>query len=388
MENFNYVSPTYIAFGKGKEEEVGSLIKRYQGSKVLIVYGGGSVVRSGLLGRIEKKLEENEISYVPFGGVQPNPLSGKVYEGIRAGQENDCDFVLAVGGGSVIDTAKSIAAGMCYEGDYWDFFEGKEVEKALPVGVVLTIAASGSEGSPDAVLTRESDKKKTAAGGEALRPRFSIMNPELTVTLPMYQTVSGVADIISHVLERYFTKTAHVEMTDRMCEGVLKEMIRAGREVAEDPQNYDVRANIMWGGYVAHNDILGVGRMQDWGTHHLEHELSALFGCTHGAALAVLIPHWMRAAMQEDVMRFAQLAVNVWGSEMNFERPEETAAAGIREFASFFREIGLPTTLAELGIKETDIDKIVDSLFHTAPTHGRFFDITRERAYEIYKNAL
>lgn len=388
MENFNYISPTYIAFGKGKEEEVGHLIRHYQGTKVMIVYGGGSVVRSGLLDRIEKNLTENGLSYVLFGGVKPNPMSGKVYEGIAAGREQGCDFILAVGGGSVIDTAKSIAAGMCYDGDYWDFFEGREVTEALPIGVVLTIAASGSEGSPDAVLTRESDKKKTAAGGEPLRPRFSIMNPELTMTLPMYQTVSGVADIISHVLERYFTKTPHVEMTDRMCEGVLKGMIRAGREVVADPNDYDVRANIMWGGYVAHNDILGVGRVQDWGTHHLEHELSALFGCTHGAALAVLIPHWMRAAMQEDVMRFAQLAVNVWGCEMNFEEPKETALAGIGEFDRFFEEIGLPKTLGEFGIHEMDIDAIVDSLFHTAPVHGRFFDITKERARAIYKAAL
>lgn len=388
MENFNYVSPTYIAFGKGKEEEVGHLTQLYQGSKVLIVYGGGSVVRSGLLERIECRLEESGLDYVLFGGVSPNPLSGKVYEGIQTGKEHGCDFILAVGGGSVIDTAKAIAAGMCYEGDYWDFFEGKEVTKALPIGVVLTIAASGSEGSPDAVITRECDKKKTAAGGEVLRPKFSIMNPELTVTLPMYQTVSGVADIISHVLERYFTKTSHVEMTDRMCEGVLKGMIRAGRQVVKSPENYDVRANIMWGGYVAHNDILGVGRIQDWGTHHLEHELSALFGCTHGAALAVLIPHWMRAAMKEDGMRFAQLAVNVWGCEMNFDAPEETALEGIREFAQFFKEIGLPTSLGEFGIKETDINRIVDNLFHTAPTHGRFFDITRERARDIYMQAL
>ena len=388
MENFDYISPTYIAFGKEKENETGQLIKKYKGRRVLIVYGGGSVVASGLLDRIKKSLTDEGLEYVCFGGIQPNPLSGKVYEGIEVGRKEACDFILAVGGGSVIDSAKSIAAGICYEGDFWDFYEGKTVEEALPIGVVLTIAASGSEGSPDAVLTRESDKKKTAAGGEVLRPKFSVMNPALTITLPIYQTVSGVADIISHVLERYFTKTTDVNMTDCMCEGILRGMIQAGKEVIKEPDNYQVRANIMWGGYVAHNDICGVGRVQDWGTHHLEHELSALFGCTHGAGLAVLIPHWMKAAMQEDVMRFARLAVNVWGCEMNFGHPEETALEGINRFREFFTSLGLPATLGELEIQEADIDDIVESLFRTAPTHGRFFNITREAAKAIYLQAL
>jgi len=387
MLNFDFVSPTYISFGKEKENEAGELVKKFGGSKVLIVYGGGSVIKSGLLSRVEASLIVNGIKYVEFGGIKPNPVDEKVYEGIEFGKANECDFILAVGGGSVIDSAKSIAAGMVYDGDFWDFYEGKTVEKAIPLGVVLTIAASGSEGSPDAVLTRLSDNKKTACGGEVLRPKFSIMNPVLTTTLPKYQTMSGIADIISHVLERYFTKTTGVEMTDCICEGIIRGMIASAYTILDNPDDYDARANIMWGGYVAHNDICGVGRIQDWGTHHLEHELSALFGCTHGAGLAVLIPHWMKAAMKEDVERFARLAVNVWDCTPECD-PQKTALKGIECFKEFFIKLGLPATLTELGIKESDITSIVESLFNTSPTHGRFMDITREKAEEIYKAAL
>lgn len=294
MDNFTFYSPTYFAFGKKQEENVGHYVKRFGGSKVLLHYGGGSAIRSGLLERVKKSLEASGITYVELGGVKANPRSGLVYQGIDICRKEGVDFVLAIGGGSAIDSAKAIAAGAVYQGDFWDFYQGKPVNEALPVGTVLTIAAAGSEGSPDSVITNENGRYKRGATGEGLRPAFSVLNPELTQTLPAYQTACGITDIMAHLFERYFTTTKEVEVTDRMIEGLLLTMIHEGPRVIADPDNYQARANIMWAGTMAHNNSCGVGRVQDWSSHNIEHELSAEYDCAHGAGLAAVFPAWMK----------------------------------------------------------------------------------------------
>ena len=311
VDHFTFYSPTYFVFGKDSENETGKYVRRFGGSKVLIHYGGGSVVRSGLLDRVKKSLEAENIAYIELGGVKPNPRSGLVYEGIELCRREKVDFVLAVGGGSAIDSAKAIAAGAVYEGDFWEFYQGKPVEKALPIATVLTISAAGSEGSPDSVITQENGMFKRGASGEGLRPVFSILNPALTQTLPAYQTACGITDIMAHLYERYLTNTTEVEVTDRMIEALLLTMIHEGPRVIADPDNYEARANIMWAGMMAHNNSCGVGRSQDWTSHDVEHELSAVYDCAHGAGLAVVMPAVFTYNMHHDVMRFAQAAVRV-----------------------------------------------------------------------------
>ena len=361
MENFTFYSPTYFVFGKDSENETGKYVKRFGGTKVLLHYGGGSCIRSGLLDRVKQSLETQGISYVELGGVKPNPRSGLVYTGIELCRREKIDFVLAVGGGSVIDSSKAIAAGTVYEGDFWEFYEGKTVEKALPVGTVLTIAAAGSEGSPDSVITKEEGMFKRGASGEALRPRFSVMNPELTQSLPPYQTAAGITDIIAHLYERYLTNTSEVEVTDRMIEALIMTMIHEGPRVIEDPNNYQARANIMWAGMMAHNNSCGVGRSQDWSSHDIEHELSAQYDCAHGAGLAVTMPAVFKYVMKHDITRFAQIAVRVWGCKMDFYNPERTALEGIEALRRYLYSIGMPGNFAELGAKEEDIEKMAHS---------------------------
>ena len=362
MQNFDFYSPTYFAFGKGREKDAGALVRRFGGTKVLLHYGGGSVLRTGLLDRIRSSLESEDIAFVELGGVQPNPRSGLVYKGIELARRENMDFVLAVGGGSTIDSSKAIAAGTIYDGDFWDFYSGKYIEEALPVGTVLTIAAAGSEGSPDSVITNENGMFKRGATGDAIRPRFSILNPELTQTLPAYQTACGITDIIAHLYERYLTNTEEVEVTDRMIEALMLAMIHEGPRVIEDPNNYEARANIMWAGMMGHNNSCGVGRSQDWNSHNIEHELSALYDCAHGAGLAVTMPAVFTYVMNHNVMRFAQVANRVWGCQMDFAHPERTAKAGIAALRHFLDSIGMPATLGELGGNETDIPKLVDVL--------------------------
>jgi alcohol dehydrogenase YqhD (iron-dependent ADH family) len=388
MNNFTFYSPTFFAFGKDRESETGKYVKQFGGTKVLIHYGGGSVIKSGLMDRVKASLDAEGITYLELGGVKPNPRSGLVYEGIDLCKKENIDFILAVGGGSAIDSAKAIAAGAVYDGDFWDFFLGKSITKALPLGTVLTIAATGSEGSPDTIVTHEDGMYKRAADGDAIRPVFSILNPELTMTLPAYQTFSGITDIMSHVLERYFTNTKDVEITDRLGEAVLLTMIKEARRLLADPNNYEARANVMWAGMVAHNDSVGVGRAQDWATHHLEHELSALYDCAHGAGLAVMFPAWMKFAYKQDINRFAQFAVRVWGCQMNFEDPEVTALEGIAAFEAFLKSIGMPTSFGEIGAKEEDIPTLVANMFYQKPNHGSFIKLTEETSAEIYRLAL
>lgn len=391
MNNFTFYSPTYFAFGKDTEQEAGAYVKRFGGTKVLIHYGGGSVVRSGLLERVKVSLKKEDIPYVELGGVQPNPRSGLVYEGIELCKKEDVDFILAVGGGSTIDSAKAIAAGVVYDGDFWDFYCGKRIENALPVGTILTISAAGSEGSPDTVITNENGMYKRGASGDAIRPKFSILNPALTQTLSPYQTACGITDIMAHLYERYLTNTKEVEVTDRQIEALLLTMVHEGPRAVEDSNNYEARANIMWAGMMAHNNSCGVGRSQDWNSHNIEHELSALYDCAHGAGLAVTMPAVFTYVMEQDVMRFAQVAVRVWGCQMDFEHPEVTAKAGIEAFRNFLISIGMPKNFEELGAKEEDIPKLVDVLCNGDGRPGYirgFVELNEEDCANIYKLML
>jgi len=391
MDNFTFYSPTFFAFGKDTENQVGEYVKQFGGSKVLVHYGGSSAKKSGLLDRVEASLKKEGIPYVMLGGVKPNPRSGLVYEGIDLCRKEGVDFVLAVGGGSVIDSSKAIAAGVVYDGDFWDFYSGKWIEEALPVGTILTIAAAGSEGSPDSVITKEEGMFKRGASGNAIRPKFSILNPALTETLPPHQTAAGATDIMAHLYERYLTNSKDVEVTDRLIEGLLLTMRHEAPRVIADPHNYEARANIMWAGMVAHNHICGVGRSQDWNSHVIEHELSALYDCAHGAGLAVTMPAVFKYVMNHDINRFARVATRVWGCEMDFDHPEVTALEGINAFQNFLISLGMPKNFEELGAKEEDIPKLAEICCRGDGRDGTisgFVTLTEEDVQNIYRMML
>ena len=388
MENFQFYSPTEFVFGKDSEDKAGDLVKKHGGSNVLIHYGGGSAIKSGLLDRVKNSLEKSGVKYIELGGVKPNPRDTLVYEGIDLCRKEGIDFILSVGGGSVIDSSKAIALGVPYDGDFWDFYSGlARPVKALPVGTVLTIAAAGSEGSGDSVITKEDGGFKRGTGSDLIRPRFSILDPQLTCTLPPYQTACGATDIMAHVFERYFTNTTDVEITDRLCEAVLLTMVKETPVVIADPNNYQARANIMWAGTVAHTNIVGVGREQDWNSHGIEHELSALYDCAHGAGLAVIMPAWMEFVYKHNPLRFAQAATRIWGCQMDFENPEVTALEGIKRFRSFLHSIGMPINFEELGAREEDIPALVDKFGIGSGKTGGFVHLSAEDITEIYKIA-
>ena len=377
MKNFVYQLPTKFLFGRGAENEVGREVRALGGTKVLIHYGGGSAVRSGLIDRVKKALDAENIGYVELGGVQPNPRDTMVYKGIALARREGVDFVLAVGGGSSIDSSKAIAHGLQYDGDFWDFFCGKaKPEKTTPLGVVLTMSAAGSESSNSCVITQESTRTKRGLRSELNRPRFAAMNPELAMTLPPYQIACGATDILAHIMERYFTCETEVDLTDRLCEGAMQAIIRAAKIAVKTPDSYDAQAQLMWGSTIAHNETLGVGRVSDFGSHQIEHELSALYDVPHGAGLAVVFPAWMRYQLSKNPMRFAQFAVRVYGCSMDFEHPERTALAGVEAHEAFLREIGMPVTLHELGARAEDIPalaaKTKKTNLETMTTGGAF----------------
>lgn len=387
MDNFTFYSPTYFVFGKNTENEVGQYVKKFGGKKVLLHYGGGSAIRSGLIDRVRKSLNSFSIDFIELGGVKPNPRSNLVYEGINLCRKENVDFILAVGGGSVIDSAKAIACGVPYNGDFWDFFQGKEVTEALPIGTILTISAAGSEASPDTVITNENGMYKRGASGDALRPKFSILNPELTMTLPTYQTACGITDIIAHLYERYLTNTKDVEVTDRMIEALMLTMINEGPKAIKNPNDYSARANIMWAGMMAHNDSCGVGRTQDWTSHDIEHELSALYDCAHGAGLAVVMPQVFRYNLDHDVDRFATVATRVWGVK-ELANIRDTALAGIKALEDFLISIGMPNNFKELGANYEDIEKMAHTACYGDGRNGiigGFKPLNEEDVINIYK---
>lgn len=386
MNNFVFYSPTEFVFGKATEMQVGALARKHGARKVMIVYGGGSVVRSGLLDRVKQSLQEAGIEYCLMGGVQPNPVDTKVYEGIEFCRREQADMLLPVGGGSVIDTAKAIAAGVLYEGDFWDFYIGKaKVTKALKVAVVLTIPAAGSEGSGNTVITKlDGLQKLSLRVPEVLRPVFSIMNPELTYTLPPFQTACGVADMMAHIMERYFTNTQEVEIGDRLCEGTLMAIINEAPKVMRNPEDYGARANLMWAGMIAHNGTCGVGCEEDWASHFLEHEISAIYGVTHGAGLSVIIPAWMTWMVEHNVGKIAQYAVRVWGVPES-EDKKAVALEGIGKLKNFFTSLGLPVTFKELGVENPDVDRLADSLHRNkGELVGNYVKLTKQDSKEIY----
>lgn len=386
MENFVFQNATKVIFGKGTEEQVGQEVKRYT-DKVLLHYGGGSIKKTGLYDKVMKSLAEAGVTVHELGGVKPNPRVDLVRKGIGICREKGIDFILAVGGGSVIDSAKAIAIGVPYEGDVWDFYTRKaKVESALPIGVVLTIPAAGSETSGASVITNEEGYYKRDVGHDMLRPKFAILNPELTFTLSAYQTVCGVADIMAHVMERYFTNTENVDLTDRLCEGTLKTLIHNTPIAIQDPTNYAARAEIMWAGTVAHNDLLGTGRVEDWASHMIEHELSGVYDVPHGAGLATVFPAWMKYVYKRNINRFAQFAVRVWNVEPDFTSLEKTALAGIERLKEYFRSIGLPVTLKELGIPEDRLEEMAAKCTERGPV-GNFVKLEKEDVLNIYRLA-
>ena len=356
IKDFNYYAPTRVVFGRNSEDRLSELIKANGGKRVLIHYGGGSARRSGLLDKIFSMLQEAGIYYVELGGVVPNPLLSMVEKGIALCREEKIDFILAVGGGSVIDSAKAIGYGVGYDGSVWDFWEGKAVpQSCLPIGVMLTIPAAGSEMSSSCVITKDEGLVKRGINSDLCRARFCIMNPERTYTLPPYQTAAGATDIMMHTMERYFSKYDEMTLTDAMAEALLRTVKDCAVEVLKHPEDYRNRAQIMWAGSLAHNDLTECGTEKDFATHRLEHELSALFGVTHGAGLAALWGSWARYVMPQHVSRFVQFAVNVMGVTNDFAHPEETALKGIEAMEQFYRTIGMPTSIPELiGRKVTD----------------------------------
>lgn len=356
MLNFQYYTPTKVVFGKNSEKEVGALVKEQGCKKVLVHYGGQSAKKSGLLDRIFKALEDEGVTYVSLGGVVPNPRLSKVYEGIELCKKEDVDFILAVGGGSVIDSAKAIGYGMANQFcDVWDLYTGKEQPKGcMPIGAVLTIAAAGSEMSNSSVITNEDGWYKKALDIDYGRCKFAIMNPELTYTLPEYQTESGCTDIMMHTMERYFVLEDTMDLTDSFAEEVMKNVMVNAKILLTDPQNYDARAEIMWAGSVSHNGLTGCGTNGgDWATHLIEHELGGMFDVAHGAGLAAVWGSWARYVMDEKPERFKQFALNVMGVEDQGD-VKKTALAGIEAVEDFYRSIKMPTNMRELGVEPTD----------------------------------
>lgn len=373
MNNFTFYSPTEFCFGRGREQEVGTLCQKYGAHRLMIVYGGGSVIRSGLLDRVKASLDEAGLTYCELKGIKPNPTDAKVREGLALARQFQPDFLLAVGGGSVIDTTKTIAAGYCYEGDFWDFFAGRaQVGDCLPVGVVLTIPAAGSEGSGNAVITNEQTLQKLGIKQPMrLRPKFAVMNPELTMTLPEWQTASGITDMMAHILERYLSNTPDVQIGDRMAEGLLLAIMEEAPKVIANPQDYEARANIMWCGTIAHNDTCSLGRQEDWNSHAMEHEISAEYDVTHGAGLAVIFPAFLQYMADVHPHKVAQLAVRVLGitpqltdeAEINdvltwpLAEQKRVAMAGALTLKSWLHEvIHMPVTFAQLGIAKPDLE--------------------------------
>lgn len=386
MRDFTFYTPTLYEFGRGAENKAGKLACEFGFKRVLIVYGMGSAVKSGLLGRVKDSLSARGIEMSELGGVQPNPLDDKVYEGIEIVRGMGADGIVAVGGGSAIDTAKAIAAGAVYEGDFWDFYSGKAaIQKALPLGVVLSIPAAGSEGSGNSVITKRDGMVKISIRTDSiLRPKFACLNPELTFTLPPFQTASGIADMMAHIFERYMSTTPDVQLTDRVAEGILMAIIEEAPKVIENPRDYEARANIMWAGTLAHNGICGTGRAEDWVSHAIEHELSAIYGVTHGAGLAVVMPAWMTFMARHRPAKIAQMARRIF----HVDEADDTIAAleGIARLRTFFASIGLPTTFAELGIDSPDIPLLVERLHaHKGERIGGYYPVTAAESAEIYR---
>ncbi|MDR1970549.1 MAG: iron-containing alcohol dehydrogenase [Treponema sp.] len=389
MQNFEYYNRTKIIFGKGTEERTGSETARYS-KRVLLHHSGGSVVRTGYLDKVKESLKAAGVSWVELDGVKPNPRLSLVHQGVEICKREKLDFVLAVGGGSVIDSAKAIAIGALYDGDVWDFYDRKKTAvEALPVATVLTIPAAGSESSISSVITNEAGPWKRAVDEECLRPVFSILNPEATFTLPAFQTACGVADMLAHIMERYFTKESHVELTDELCEGAMRAIIRNARRVITGggALDYDARAELMWAGSIAHNNLLGTGRIGDWGSHMIEHEISAVFDIAHGAGLAIVFPAWIAYNLKEDTPRLARFAAKVWGVDGAFYDYEQAVLEGIFRMKNFFKSIGLPVSFEDAKLDSAKIPLMAEQAVKFGPV-GNYRKLYAQDIEAIYRLAL
>ena len=392
MKDFNFYAPTRVVFGRESEEKLSQLIQQYGGGKVLVHYGGGSARKSGLLDKVEKMLTEAGIAFVELGGVVPNPLLSKVKEGIELCRKEHVNFILAVGGGSVIDSAKAIGYGVEYPGDVWDFWDGKAVpQSCLPIGVMLTIPAAGSEMSSSCVVTNDEGMLKRGINSDLCRCKFAIMNPERTFTLPPYQTAAGATDILMHTMERYFSKYEDALLTDAIAEALLKTVMSAAKEVLLSPDDYKYRAAIMWASSLSHNDLTECGTEKDFACHKLEHELSGMFGVTHGAGLAAIWSSWARYVMDKHLNRFVQFAVNVMGVLQDFTDPRRTALRGIEAMEHFFMEIGMPICIDDLldrQLTDEEIDQLVEKCSRGGKMNiGAMEVLTPDDMREIYKLA-
>lgn len=389
MENFVFLNPTKVIFGKDTELQVGKEVKAYT-DKILLHYGSGSAVKSGLLSKVKESLKNEGVTFIELGGVKPNPRVSLVREGIKICRENNISFILAVGGGSVIDSSKAISVGVPYSGDVWDFYDYKTLPKeALKVASVLTIPAAGSETSQSSVITNEELKLKRGLTNDLLFPVFTIMNPVLTFTLPKYQTACGTSDIMAHIMERYFTNTKNVELTDRLCEAALKTIMHNAPLAIKEPSDYDARAEIMFTGTVAHNNLLGMGREEDWGSHSIEHEISAIYDVAHGAGLSVVFPAWIKYVYKINPDRFLQFASRVFDIDVNYYNKEQTILESVACLEKFYKSIGLPTRLSELNITDKDLHEMAKkATFDDKNTVGNFIKLKAKDVLEILKLAL
>lgn len=394
MNNFTFCTPTKVIFGKDIEKQIGETIKGYGASRVLIHYGGGSVKKTGLFDKVVNSLESAGLSYIELGGVEPNPKLSFIHKGIELCKKENIDFILAVGGGSVVDSSKAIGVGLVTGNDPWQYASTgthPEPNEVFPVGVVLTLAAAGSEMSNSDVITNDTITPWVKQGitSETVRPLVAFMNPENTFTVSKFQTGCGIVDIMMHTMERYFLGVGDCDLTERLAEGLLIAVRDAGRVAIANPEDYEARATLMWASSLSHNDLTGCGKPRYFPVHKLEHPVSALHdNISHGAGLSVLFPAWAEFVMKYDTMKFAQLANRLWGVEMNFDHPEKTAKDGIKAMRAYFKEIGMPITISELGLKPEDYEDIINLTTKNGTAKIKsYIDLGKEEIREIYKLA-
>lgn len=389
MTNFKFYNPTQIFFGRDEEKNIGAYTARY-GKRVLLHYGGGSIKKNGLYDTVVRSLKQQGVFFIELGGAQPNPRLSLVREGIRLCKENKIDVILAVGGGSTIDSAKAIAVGVKNEKDVWDYYmdaQNNKITDALPIGVVLTIPATGSESSNSSVITNEDGDFKRSIGSELIIPKFAVLNPEITFTMPKYQIACGASDILSHLMERYFTQVDHVDFTDRMIEAALRTVLFNAPLAMENPTDYNVRAEIMWVGTVAHNGLLNTGRIGDWASHAIEHELSGIYDIAHGAGLAIVTPAWMKYVYKENIDKFVQFAVRVFDVDFAYNDKELIVREMIARLEAWYRKMELPTRLSDVGIKEDRLREMADKCMVGKPRVGYFKQLFADDVYQIYQLA-
>jgi hypothetical protein len=389
MINFEFYNPARIIFGKGEEKNIGSIVKNY-GKRVLFHYGGGSIKNNGLYDIVVRSLKESNIEFFELGGVQPNPRISLVRKGVKICKEEKIDFILAVGGGSTIDSAKGIAAGALSDDDIWENYLDvtKPIEKAIPLGVILTMPAAGSESSDSSVVTNENNGLKRYIVSPVLTPKFAVLNPELTFTMPKYQIACGASDMLSHLMERYFTNVQHTDLSDRLIEATARAILINATEALKNPSDYNVRAEIMWAGTLAHNNLFGMGRIGDWASHDIEHEVSGMYDLAHGAGLSIITPAWMKHVYKENINRFVQFAVRVFDVELSFADQDKMVMCMIEKLETWYKSLGLPTRLSEANIGSDKLNEMTTNCFLGRKSIGNLKKLNADDVLEIYKLAV